>query len=129
MVPDVLSRIVKWLKNHAYLNTLQKNQRVKIRTTISSKAEFGANDESDIAPVSESDIAEPVAVKSVPPRRRTKSNVRILKDTKPLCSTDETSSGNGKIMNKVKVDQVHNEEADNSSKLSLLDVVEKVTLL
>ncbi|XP_015885585.3 uncharacterized protein LOC107420993 isoform X1 [Ziziphus jujuba] len=125
MVPDVLSKIVKWLKNHAYLNTLQKNLRVKIRPSISSKAEFGANGDSDNASVSESDVAEPVAVKSVPPRRRTKSNVRFLMDTETLCSTDEISGDSGKVMNEAKVDQVLNEEADNSSKSSLPDVVEK----
>lgn len=129
MVPDVLCKIVKWLKNNAYLYTLQKNLKVKLRSTISSKAEFGSNDDSDNAPVSESDVADPVAVKSVPPRRRTKSNFRIAKDTKKFCSNDEMFFENGKLMDKVEADQLSNEETDNLTKLSLPDVVKKVVLL
>ena len=92
-------------------------------------AEFGANDDSDNPPVSESDVADPVAVKSVPPRRRTKSNFRIAKDTTKFCSNDEIFTENGKLMDKVKVDQLSKEDADNLTKLSLPDVVEKVALL
>lgn len=94
---------------------------------MSCKAEFGANDDSDDAPVSESDAADPVAVKSVPPRRRTKSNFRISKDIKTFCPNEEIFSENGKLMDKSKVDQLCNEEAGNLSKSSLPDVPEKVS--
>lgn len=38
------------------------------------------------------DVPDDVLIKSLPPRRRTKSNIRILKDNKALCSSDDTFS-------------------------------------
>uniref|UniRef100_A0A2N9FXG7 PHD-type domain-containing protein n=1 Tax=Fagus sylvatica TaxID=28930 RepID=A0A2N9FXG7_FAGSY len=75
--------------------------------------------------VSESDNPDPVAVKSVPPRRRTKSNVRNLKDNKVICSSEEIFSDNGIVMDKVKVDQLDSEETENSSNISIPNATEK----
>ncbi|XWS21574.1 hypothetical protein CRYUN_Cryun30bG0066000 [Craigia yunnanensis] len=117
LAPDLQCKIVKWLRNHAYMGSSQKNLEVK-------KDETGATDSSDDILVSESDITDPVAVKSVPPRRRTKSNVRILRDNKVICSSDEIIN-NGVVMDEVRVDRLAKEETNDSSKASIPDATGK----
>lgn len=126
MVPDMQCKILKWLKNNVHLSTLQKNLRVKIPSRVSSKAECGAVDDSGTVSVPESDIADPVAVKSVPLRRRTKSNLGILNDPKMLCSPQEIFSNKKTLVNEVKVDQRVNEEPENSNEATMPHAVEKV---
>ncbi|KAK6257449.1 hypothetical protein QUC31_000908 [Theobroma cacao] len=121
LAPDLRCKIVKWLRNHAYMGPSQKNLKVKIKSLISSKGEAGAIDSSDDIMVSESDITDPVAVKSVPPRRRTKSNVRILRDNKVVCSSDEIINDNGVVMDEGRVDGLANEETNDSSKAFIPD--------
>ncbi|OVA04768.1 zinc finger protein [Macleaya cordata] len=56
--------------------------------------------------VAGSENSEDVPFKSVPPRRRTKSNIRILKDNKVLCSSDEKlvlQNGNGIVIDEADV--------------------------
>lgn len=124
LVPDLQCKILKWLKDHAYMGTLQKNLKVKIKSAISSKDEIGEVDGSNAVLVSETDIPEPVPVKSVPPRRRTKSNIRILKDNRIICSSEETFSDNGTVMDEVNTDQLAG-ELENSSKRSFPSATEK----
>lgn len=81
MVPDLRWKILKWLRTHAFISTLQGNIKVQRNSVISCEDEVGTTDGSDAMAVPESDIPSPVAVKSVPPRRRTKSDVRILSDS------------------------------------------------
>lgn len=126
MDPDVRGKIVKWLKNNVHLSTLQKNVKAKIPSKVSSKVDFGAVDDSVAESVPESDIADPVAVKSVPPRRRTKSNARILNDPKMGCSPQEILSDKQAEVNEVKVDQHINKEPENSNEVSMPRAVEKV---
>ena len=109
------------------MGTLQKNLKVKIKSAISSKDEIGEVDGSNAVLVSETDIPEPVPVKSVPPRRRTKSNIRILKDNRLICSSEETFSDNGTVMDEVNTDQLAG-ELENSSKGSFPSATEKVSL-
>ncbi|XVF36831.1 hypothetical protein REPUB_Repub19eG0092300 [Reevesia pubescens] len=116
LAPDLQCKIVKWLRNHAYMGSSQKNLKVKIKSLISSKDETGARDCSDNIMVSEFDITDPVAVKSVPPRRRTKNNVKILRDNKVICSSDEIINNNGVVMDEVRVDRLAKEETNDSSK-------------
>ncbi|OMP12216.1 Zinc finger, PHD-type [Corchorus olitorius] len=118
LAPDLQCKIVKWLRNHAYMASSQKNIKVKIKSLISSKDETGAMDSSDDIMVSDSDITDPVAVKSVPPRRRTKSNVRILRDNKVICS-DEIINDNGVVMDEDRVDGLAMEEINDSGKASI----------
>ena len=110
------------------MGSLQKNLKVKIKSAISSKDNFGEVDGSDAVLISEADIPEPVPVKSVPPRRRTKSNIRILKDNKIICSSEETFSDNGTVMEEVHSDQLAGEELENSSRGSFPNATEKVSL-
>ncbi|PON76627.1 Autoimmune regulator [Parasponia andersonii] len=100
IVPDVQCKIFKWLKNNVHLSTIQKNLR-------------------------ESDVANTVAVKSVPPRRRTKGNIRILNDPKILRSSQEVFSDKKSVVNEVKVDLLIEEEPEKSSEVSVSKAVEK----
>ncbi|XP_022768248.1 uncharacterized protein LOC111312338 [Durio zibethinus] len=125
LAPDLQCKIAKWLRNHAYMGSSQKKLKVKIKSLISSKDETGATDSSDDIMVSESDIIDPVAVKSVPPRRRTKSNVRIMRDNRVICSSDEITNDNGVVMEEVRVDQLAKEETYDSSKASIPDTTGK----
>ncbi|XWS23817.1 hypothetical protein CRYUN_Cryun28dG0047800 [Craigia yunnanensis] len=121
LAPGLRCKIVKWLRNHAYMGSSLKNFKVKIKSLISSKDETGATDSSDDILVSESDITDPVAVKSVPPRRRTKSNVRILKDNQVICASGEIFNDNGIVMDEVRVDRLAKEETKDSIKASIPD--------
>ncbi|KAM6542936.1 hypothetical protein CsatB_007383 [Cannabis sativa] len=97
VVPDVECKILKWLKNNVHLSSLHKN-------------------------LEESDVAGPVAVKSVPPRRRTKGNIRILNDPKMLQSSQQMFIDKESIVNEVKVDLPRGKEPQKSSELSILTV-------
>ncbi|XP_028116167.1 uncharacterized protein LOC114313941 isoform X4 [Camellia sinensis] len=124
LVPDLRCKIVTWLRSHAYIGTLHKNLKIKIKSLLTSKDDMGAAEDSNAVMVSESDIPDVLPVKSVPPRRRTKSNIRILKDNKVICSSKETTS-DGIVMNEAKSGQLISEDADYSSKESVSDVTEK----
>lgn len=123
----MLCKIVTWLSNHACLGSLQKSFKFKLKSSISSKAETGVADH-DAVMVSEPDISDPVAVKSVPPRRRTKSSMRILRDNKVICLSDEILGDNGVMKNQVKIDQIDRDEAVNSGKVSIPNASGKVIL-
>lgn len=100
MAPDLRCKILKWLRKHAYISTLQKNRKVTRSSVISCENEVGTTDGSDAIAVSKSDIPSPVAVKSVPPRRRTKSDVRILSDSGETDYSSKSSvhNANGKVI-------------------------------
>uniref|UniRef100_A0A5B7AIV8 PHD finger family protein n=1 Tax=Davidia involucrata TaxID=16924 RepID=A0A5B7AIV8_DAVIN len=125
LVSDLHCKVVKWLGNHAYISTLQKNLKVKIKSTIASKDEMRVTDDSDAITVSESDIPDVVPVKSVPPRRRTKSNIRISKDNKVICPSKEVISDDGIVLDEVKKEELVNEDPDYSSKASVPDATKK----
>ncbi|KAJ8551240.1 hypothetical protein K7X08_000610 [Anisodus acutangulus] len=95
LVPDIHFKVAKWLKNHAYNGSLQKTLKVKIKSTIAPKVEAGVVDDLDSIRVTEPEIMDFVPVKSVPPRRRTKNNVRVVKDGESLYSSKETLNIDG----------------------------------
>lgn len=119
---------MKWLSNHAYMGTSLKNLKVNIKSLISSKDETDETGKgiSDDIMVSKSDIADLVAVKPMPSWRRTKNNVRILRDNKILCSSDEITDDIGVVMDEVRVDLLAKEETNDSSKISILDASGRV---
>lgn len=82
MAPDVQHKIVNWLKANTYTGAFHKGLKAKIEPANVSLDGSGASDSSDTSPLSDSGLPNPVAVnvKSVPPRRRTISNIRILKE-------------------------------------------------
>ncbi|XP_056162707.1 uncharacterized protein LOC115664492 isoform X2 [Syzygium oleosum] len=122
-VPDLQWKLVKWLKNHACMGTSQKDLKVK-KSSFPAKAEVGGTDTSDSVALSDSDISDPVAVKSVPPRRRTKSNIRISKDNNIICSSKNSFNDNRTVMDGL--DQVVAGEVERSTELSIPDVSEKL---
>lgn len=80
MVPELQCKIMNWLRNHAYISSFQKTLKVKMRCGVPPKDGVNVADGVGAVFVEESDISDVVPVKSVPPRRRTKSNIRIVKD-------------------------------------------------
>ncbi|MED6131358.1 hypothetical protein PIB30_008948 [Stylosanthes scabra] len=88
MDPDVVEKIVNWLKAHVYTAAFHKGLKVKFKPPVPSKDESEAAERSVALPISDSGLLDPVAVKSVPPRRRTVSNIRISKDNKAICSSE-----------------------------------------
>ncbi|XP_044510817.1 uncharacterized protein LOC123229224 [Mangifera indica] len=118
--PDMLCKIVKWLSNHACLGSLQKSSKFKLKSSISSKAETGLADPNGVMV---SELSDPVAIKSVPPRRRTKSSMRIL--NKVICLSDEILGDNGVMKNQVQIDQIDGDEAVNSCRVFIPDATKK----
>lgn len=128
MAPDVQRKIVNWLKDHVYTNTFQKSLKVKLKPPNSSKDEKGVTDGSDALPISDSELPDPVAVKSVPPRRRTTSNIRILKDNKVICSSEAVSNEDGMSMDKVEAGQSNHENSGTLNEASIPETSEMVIL-
>ncbi|KAG5544577.1 hypothetical protein RHGRI_017117 [Rhododendron griersonianum] len=125
VVPDLRSKIVTWLKKHAYIGNLKKNLKVKIKSSFASKDGMGAAEGSDAVLVSESDNPEVVPVKSVPPRRRTKSNIRILKENKVICSSREKISDEEIIVDEADRGHLISEDASYTTKEVVFDVTKE----
>lgn len=91
MAPELQGKIITWLRDNGYLGNLLKTLRVKIKPTVPLKAEV--YEEVDVygndVTAAESDILNIVPVKSVPPRRRTKSDIQVLKNDKVICTSLE----------------------------------------
>ncbi|CAN4119519.1 unnamed protein product [Withania somnifera] len=128
MVPDIRFKVVKWLKNHAYIGSLQRTLKVKIKSTIVPKAEAGVVDDLDFIRVTEPEITDIVPVKSVPPRRRTKNNVRVVKDGESLYSSKETVNIDGIAADEAKT-SVNGREGSSCPRGLLSAGVHKVTLV
>ncbi|WCJ44574.1 PHD finger family protein [Euphorbia peplus] len=110
-LPDLKCKIIKWLRNHAYLSALHKKLKVKLKSKLLSKAEVETNDRSDDRVISESGCTDPVKPN---PRCRTRSNVGVLGDDKVICSSEEILSDSGMLVDEVKVDQLCGEPEDSS---------------
>ncbi|XP_073052740.1 uncharacterized protein [Primulina eburnea] len=82
MAPELQCKIVKWIKDHAHIASLQKTLKVKIKPIVVPDAVVDVAEGDSSVSVEKSDTADTVPVKSVPPRRRTKGNMRISGDEK-----------------------------------------------
>ncbi|KAL0326260.1 UNVERIFIED_CONTAM: hypothetical protein Sradi_5195300 [Sesamum radiatum] len=80
MVPELQCKLLRWLKNHAHIGNLQKTLKVKIRSLVAPKPVADAAEGVGTVSIEESSISDAVPIKSVPPRRRTKSSIRNVKD-------------------------------------------------
>ncbi|XP_050909884.1 uncharacterized protein LOC127123728 [Lathyrus oleraceus] len=121
MAPDVQHKIVNWLKANAYTGAFHKGLKAKIKPANVSLDGSGASDSSNTSPLSDSGLPNPVAVnvKSVPPRRRTISNIRILKDNTVICSLEGvTTSENGISIDKFLVPECENPRIYNKASIS-----------
>ncbi|KAG5036295.1 Protein Jade-1 [Glycine soja] len=124
MAPDVQHKIVNWLKAHVYTNAFQKGLKVKFKPANASKNDSGATDGSDTLPMSDSGLLDPVAVKSVPPRRRTTNNIRILKDNNVLCSSEGVTGENGMLVDMCRVGQSDCDNPTNYNEASIPNATE-----
>ncbi|RZC06864.1 uncharacterized protein LOC114415367 isoform X2 [Glycine soja] len=124
MAPDVQHKIVNWLKAHVYTNAFQKGLKVKFKPANASKNDSEAIDGSDTLPISDSGLLDPVAVKSVPPRRRTTSNIRILKDNKVICSSEGVIGENGMPVDMCRVGQSDCDNPTNYNEASIPNATE-----
>lgn len=122
LVPELQTKIVKWLKNRDNIGPPQRNLKVRFKNL--TKVEAGATDEADVI-VAESCIPD-VSVTSVPPRRRTKNDFRILKDDKPLCLTNSSSMADGIAMSDKHAHHLATHEPACQSDKSVPDTTEKV---
>ncbi|KAG8378328.1 hypothetical protein BUALT_Bualt08G0126000 [Buddleja alternifolia] len=91
MIPELQCKLLRWLKNHAHIGNFQKTLKVKIRSLVAPKAVEDVDERPGAVSVEESDISDAVPVKSVPPRRRTKSNMQIVKDDNSCSSNDKNN--------------------------------------
>ncbi|KAK7353481.1 hypothetical protein VNO80_18928 [Phaseolus coccineus] len=96
----------------------------QMKPANASKIDSGARDGSDILPISDSGLLDPVAVKSVPPRRRTTNNIRILKDNKVICPSAGVTSENGMPVHMCRVGQSNCENPTSSNEKSISDATE-----
>ncbi|KAK6114794.1 hypothetical protein DH2020_007063 [Rehmannia glutinosa] len=92
MVPELQCKLLRWLKKHAHIGNLQKTLTVRIRSLLAPEDLPDVADAAEgvgAVPVEESNVSDSVPVKSVPPRRRTKSSIRTVKDGKSCSSKDK----------------------------------------
>ncbi|XP_019415536.1 PREDICTED: uncharacterized protein LOC109327024 [Lupinus angustifolius] len=118
IVPDVRHKIVNWLKAHVYTTAFHEGVKVKIKPANASIGEGGAANGSENLLKSDSGLLDTIAVKAVPPRRRTVSNIRILKD-KMICSSNGVTSENGMPVDKISVDQTDHKNPGISNEASV----------
>ncbi|CAL0305533.1 unnamed protein product [Lupinus luteus] len=118
IAPDVRDKIVNWLQAHVYTTAFHKGVKVKIKPANASTGEGGAANGSENLLKSDSGLLDTIAVKSVPPRRRTVSNIRILKD-KMICLSNGVTSKSGMPADKISVDQTDHENPGISNEASV----------
>ncbi|KAJ0980991.1 hypothetical protein J5N97_009246 [Dioscorea zingiberensis] len=98
--PGLRSKIIKWLQDSAHMPAFigrSKHRSVSALPSSNKLAMVSATKVTDpYVPVAVTvaglDVPDDVLIKSLPPRRRTKSNIRILKDNKTLCPSNDTFS-------------------------------------
>ncbi|XP_008776606.1 uncharacterized protein LOC103696693 isoform X2 [Phoenix dactylifera] len=110
--PGLRLKIIKWLQSSVHMPAM-RSVEIKSGFTIQSDNKVARLNGQSAARVAGSyihgedkvaglDMPDAVFIKSLPPRRRTKSNIRILKDNKMLCSSGELpfmpENGNAKIL-------------------------------
>ncbi|XP_010908665.1 uncharacterized protein [Elaeis guineensis] len=97
--PGLRLKIIKWLQTSVHMPAAQP-LKAKSGSAILSDNKVARNNDSNAAKTAGSyiqgedkvaslEMPDAVFVKSLPPRRRMKSNIRILKDNKMLCSSGE----------------------------------------
>ncbi|KAL3513580.1 hypothetical protein ACH5RR_026297 [Cinchona calisaya] len=91
VAPGLNGKIVTWLKHHGYVGSLQKTLKVKTKSSTTTKAEahMAVPLNTNTITVASTKISNVVPVKCVPPRRRTKSEMRILQSDKLTCTSKE----------------------------------------
>ncbi|XP_073010390.1 uncharacterized protein [Typha latifolia] len=112
--PGLKLKIIKWLQNSVHMPAVQHLKDISSSAVVSDNnfdraaGPKAPNDDNVKSPyvlsddkVTAIDIPDPVLVKSLPPRRRTKGSIQILKDNKTLCASGVAhfqQNGNNKIV-------------------------------
>ncbi|XP_023518349.1 uncharacterized protein LOC111781857 isoform X1 [Cucurbita pepo subsp. pepo] len=125
LVPDLKVKIVRWLRNHAYIGTLQKNLRVKLKSAALPKAVVGAANCSNSSSVPDSDDSNLVTDKMVIPQRKAKNTISLLKNDEIKSSSEEIVGGHGLAVQSGILDQKACEEQADSNKECIQDTGEK----
>ncbi|CAN0919978.1 PHD finger protein rhinoceros [Linum grandiflorum] len=128
LVPEVRCKIVRWLHNHAYMGSSQKNVKAKLKSAMLSNSEAKSVDLSEVIAGQPPDLTDTVAAKSVPLQRKTKNNIKFCKNDKPIGLSEGLLADNG-IGIEFKGDQLVNEELEGSSKTSTSNVDETVNFV
>lgn len=123
---ELYSKIIMWLRDHAYMD--MKDSTTKVKSLIPSKAILGADDGSDAAVVADLDMLDVVPVKSVPSRRRTVGKIGIMKEDELMSRLNDNVMGNG-----VSVGEGTNEEhapygPDKSNSDSISNSTDKIVV-
>lgn len=118
LAPEMRCKLLTWLRDHAVMGTSQRNMLVRIKSLISSRDEGGTTDIPEDVVISEDDLTDPVAVKSVLPRRRTK-NIRILREKMTTSLSNESFCGNRAAMVDGKDEHSVQEKSEDSCKTSV----------
>ncbi|CAI0446121.1 unnamed protein product [Linum tenue] len=116
LVPEVWCKIVKWLSNHACMGASLKNLKVKLKSAMLSTSEETC-DFSDVMIEQPSDMTGTVAIKSVPPWRKTKNNIKFHKNDETRCFSEDMVAENG-MGTDLRVEQLVNEEPEDANKAS-----------
>ncbi|XP_076940582.1 uncharacterized protein LOC143609825 isoform X1 [Bidens hawaiensis] len=96
---ELHGKIVKWLKSHAHIGGLQKNLKLKVISKCASKVEKESGDENANIRASDNSNAGSSPVKLALSRKKTKGNIRVLKDNGLVLSFKRSSADDGVVMN------------------------------
>ncbi|GJT43602.1 zinc finger, FYVE/PHD-type containing protein [Tanacetum coccineum] len=121
--PDLHGKITKWLKNHAHVGGLQKNLKLKVISSCISKGDKECGVENAIR-ASENNGGNSL-VKSAP-IRRTKANIRMLKENSLILSLKRSSGDDGVVVDEDKNGCIIREDRNLRSEESSPDSREKI---
>ncbi|MFS7938661.1 putative chromatin regulator PHD family [Helianthus anomalus] len=92
--PELHGKVVKWLINNVHGGGLQKSLKLKVKST---KAEKESGGENAIVRASDNN-AGGSPVKLAPSRKKTKGNIRVLKDNGLVLSLKRSSADDGAVL-------------------------------
>ncbi|GAB2271974.1 hypothetical protein Dimus_006804 [Dionaea muscipula] len=120
LVPELSSKVASWLQDRAYMAASHKNLIVKLKSSISSKTDIGVGNFSNAVLGKASDTLV-VPVKSVPPRRRTVSDIRVVEDDKMMARVKDNLREND-----VSANVLRGQQLDQSREELILNTSEKI---
>ncbi|MQL76260.1 hypothetical protein Taro_008646 [Colocasia esculenta] len=106
-------KIIKWLQDYVHLGCPVRHLNSTSGCTLSSSPKDDSDEDTNGTKVTGLSALDAVLVKSLLPQRRTKSNIRILKDNKVVCASGETFPDgyfNGKPVNEFVEDKSGEDE-------------------
>ncbi|XP_021748262.1 uncharacterized protein LOC110714096 isoform X2 [Chenopodium quinoa] len=126
--PELYFKLLRWLKGRSYLDTAAKDWREKLRCLMPSEAELNTDDRTDAVTLRHFDISDDVPVKSVPPRRRTVGNIRILNEDKDVSLCNDKRLGNGALTKEATEHEDMNDH-EKQSKDSISNSIEEIMVV